>query len=144
MLFCNVELRLSIETKAGKGINIHLLVSPDDPQHVAQIKRFLSKLSFRFVDEAFRCTEDDLRRLGRAHDASIEDDEAALRVGVNQFKVDFNELRDEYEDSAWMRSNVLIAVAGSSNDGTAGLQDAASSFAATRRAIEAFAHIIFT
>ena len=144
MLFCNVELRLSIETKAGKGINIHLLVSPDDPQHVAQIKRFLSKLSFRFVDEAFRCNEDDLRRLGRAHDASIEDDEAVLRAGVNQFKVDFNELRDEYEDSAWMKSNVLIAVAGSSNDGTAGLQDSASSFAATRKAIEAFAHIIFT
>lgn len=144
MLFCNVELRLSIETKASKGINIHLLVSPDDPQHVAQIKRFLSKLSFRFVDEAFRCTEDDLRRLGRAHDASIDDDEAALRAGVNQFKVDFNQLRNEYEDSAWMRSNVLIAVAGSSNDGTAGLQDAASSFAATRRAIEAFAHVIFT
>ena len=114
MLFCNVELRLSIETKASKGINIHLLVSPDDPQHVAQIKRFLSKLSFRFVDEAFQCTEDDLRRLGRSNDASIDDDEAALRAGVNQFKVDFNQLRDEYEDSAWMRSNVLIAVAGSS------------------------------
>lgn len=144
MLFCNVELRLSIETKVSKGINIHLLVSPDDPQHVAQIKRFLSKLSFRFVDEAFRCTEDDLRRLGRAHDASIDDDETALRAGVNQFKVDFNQLKDEYEDSAWMKSNVLIAVAGSSNDGTAGLQDATSSFAATRRAIEAFAHVIFT
>jgi AAA domain, putative AbiEii toxin, Type IV TA system len=144
MLFCNVELRLSIGTKAGAGINIHLLVSPDDPQHVAQINRFLSKLSFRFVDEAFRCTEDDLRRLGRAHDTSIDDDEAALQVGVNQFKVDFNQLREEYEDSAWMRSNVLVAVAGSSNDGTAGLQDAASSFAATRRAIEAFAHVIFT
>lgn len=119
MLFCNVELRLSIETKASKGINIHLLVSPDDPQHVEQIKRFLSKLSFRFVDETFQCTEDDLRRLGRSHDASIDDDEAALRAGVNQFKIDFNQLRDEYEDSAWMRSNVLIAVAGSSNDGTA-------------------------
>src|SRR6185437_1697207 len=65
MLFCNVEMRLSIETKARKGINIHLLVSPDDPQHVEQIKRFLAKLSFWFVDEAFRCTEDDLRRLGR-------------------------------------------------------------------------------
>lgn len=144
MLFCNVELRLSIETKASKGINIHLLVSPDDRRHVAEIRRFLSKLSFRFVDEAFRCTEDDLRRLGRAYDTSIDDDEAALRAGVNQFKVDFNQLRDEYENSAWMRSNVLIAVAGSSNDGTAGLQDAASSFAATRRSIEAFAHVIFT
>lgn len=63
---------------------------------------------------------------------------------MNQFKVDFNQLKDYYEDSAWMRANVLIAVAGSSNDGTAGLQDSSSSFAATRKAIEAFAHVIFT
>jgi hypothetical protein len=144
MIFCNIELRYSIETKASKGINIHLLVSPDDPRHIAEIRRFLSKLTFRFANETFQCTEDDLRRLGRIHDPSIGDDEAALQAGVNQFKVDFNQLKDEYEDSAWMRANVLIAVAGSSNDGTAGLQDPASSFAAIRKAIEAFAHIIFT
>ena len=34
--------------------------------------------------------------------------------------------------------------AGSSNDGTAGLQSESGSFAATRREIESFAHIIFT
>ena len=39
-------------------------------------------------------------------------------------------------------TNTLIAVAGSSNDGTAGLQDETASFAATRKEIEAFAHII--
>jgi energy-coupling factor transporter ATP-binding protein EcfA2 len=143
MLFCNIELRYSIETKASKGINIHLLVSPDDPRHVDEIKRFLAKLKFRFDNDNFVCTEDDLRRLGRAYDPSIKDDEAALQAGVNQFKVDFNQLREEYKDSAWMRKNVLIAVAGSSNDGTAGLQDGSSSFAAMRRTIEACAHIIF-
>ena len=144
MLFCNIELRLSIETKASKGVNIHLLVSPDDPRHGTEIRRFLSKLTFRFAGGNFQCTEDDLRRLGRAYDPSIKDDEAALQTGVNQFKVGFNQLRDEYEDSAWMRKNVLIAVAGSSNDGTAGLQDGSSSFAAVRKTIEASAHIIFT
>jgi hypothetical protein len=144
MLFCNIELRYSIETKASKGINIHLLISPDDPRHTAEIGRFLAKLTFRFANDNFQCTEDGLRRLGRAYDSSTDDDEAALQAGVNQFKVDFNQLRAEYEDSAWMRKNVLIAVAGSSHDGTAGLKDASSSFAAMRRTIEASAHIIFT
>ena len=46
LLFCNVEVRLSIETKTGKGINLHILVSPDDPDHVAQINRYLSQLTF--------------------------------------------------------------------------------------------------
>ena len=144
LLFCNIEMRLTIETRTGKGVNLHLLVSPDDPKHVEELNRFLSRLSFHFSGDNFACTEDDLRRLGRAHDRSIQDEEAGLREGVNQFKVDFTGLRKLYEETSWARQNLLIAVAGSSNDGTAGLQDASASFAATRMEIERFAHIIFT
>ncbi|ORB50493.1 TrlF family AAA-like ATPase [Mycolicibacterium rhodesiae] len=144
LLFCNIEIRLGIETKAGKPVNMHLLVSPDDPEHVQQINRFLSKLTFTFAKDTYCCTPDDLRRLGYAHDASIQDDEAALRAGVNQFKVNFDQLRALYDGTEWAQNNVLIAVAGSSNDGTAGLQDETASFAATRKEIEAFAQIIFT
>jgi len=144
LLFCNIEMRLSIETKGGQGVNLHILVSPDDPEHVEQIRRFLSRLTFYYAKDNFACTESDLRRLGRAHDSSITDDESALRAGVNQFKVEFHQLRKLYEDTEWMQTNALIGVAGSSNDGTAGLQDENASFAATRKEIEAFAHIIFT
>lgn len=144
LLFCNVEMRLTIETKASKGVNIHILVSPDDPDHVAQIKRHMSKLYFRYSNDDYACTESDLVRLGRAHDPSIAEDSAALKAGANQFKVTFNELRQLWEDTEWLQANTLIAVAGSSNDGTAGLQDESASFAATRKEVEAFAHVIFT
>jgi energy-coupling factor transporter ATP-binding protein EcfA2 len=144
LLFCNIEMRLSIETKAGKGINLHILVSPDEQDHVEQIKRHLAKLTFHYAKDDFACSESDLIKLGRAHDPSLTDDESALRAGVNQFKVDFHQLRKLYDDTGWLRDNTLIAVAGSSNDGTAGLQDETASFAATRKEIEAFAHIIFT
>lgn len=30
MIFCTIELRYSSETKASKGVNIHLLLSSDD------------------------------------------------------------------------------------------------------------------
>lgn len=144
LLFCNVEIRLGIETKAGKPVNMHLLVSPDDQDHVEQINRFLSKLTFTFAKDRYSCTPDDLRRLGRAHEPSIDEDEIALQAGVNQFKVNFEQLHELYDATEWAQNNVLIAVAGSSNDGTAGLQDETASFAATRKEIEAFAHIIFT
>jgi hypothetical protein len=137
-------MRLSIETRKSKGINIHLLVSPDDPDHVEQTKRFLSRLEFRYQGDVYKCDENDLRRLGRAHQPGLTDSEQALKVGVNQFKIDFRQFKDAYEDATWMQRNVLIAVAGSSNDGTAGLRDEAQSFAALRREIERFAHIIFT
>lgn len=144
LIFCNIEVRLTIETRSGSGVNLHLLVCPDDPDHVEQVRRFLSGLAFHFAGDNYSCTEDDLRRLGRAHDPSIVDDEAALKAGVNQFKVDFHGLRKRYEETDWARANILIAVAGSSNDGTAGLQDEGASFASTRKEIERFAHIIFT
>jgi energy-coupling factor transporter ATP-binding protein EcfA2 len=144
LLFANIELRLGIETKAGKPVNMHLLVSPDDPEHIDQINRFLSKLTFTFAKDTYCCTPDDLRRLGCAHDSTIQDDEVALQTGVNQFKVNFDQLRKLYDSTEWAQSNVLIAAAGSSNDGTAGLQDETASFAAMRKEIEAFAHIIFT
>jgi energy-coupling factor transporter ATP-binding protein EcfA2 len=144
LVFCNVEMRLSIETKKGKGINLHILVSPDDPSHAAEIKRQLAKLHFHFGREDYACTEADLIRLGRAHDSTVTDDAAALRAGVNQFKVDFSQLRKLYEETEWLQQHTLIAIAGSSNDGTAGLQDADASFAAQRKEFEAFAHIVLT
>jgi hypothetical protein len=46
LLFPNVELRLGIRTKKGNFVNIHLLASSEDADHVKELNRFLSKLSF--------------------------------------------------------------------------------------------------
>lgn len=147
LIFPNVELRLGVGTVRGSPINIHVLVSPDDDDHVAQTKRFLSELSFRAYDEVFRCAPDDLKRLGRAHarasGEAVPDDRTALALGCNQFKVNFDELKDAWGRSAWIRENALIAVAAGSSDGTSGLARDASQ--ATQRAeIEKAAHVIFS
>lgn len=144
MLFPNIELRLSTGTKSGSGVNIHLLVSPDDPEHVEQIRRFLGQLRFSYGGEPYSCSKTDLIRLGRAHDSSQTDDHGAYKSGVNQFKVDFSQLRERYDDSKWMRENALIAVEVGTRSGTSGVADPATSFAALRVEMEAFAHIIFS
>ena len=46
--------------------------------------------------------------------------------------------------SLWVRQNCLVAVAAGERDGTSGLRDEDDSFAALRKSIEAFAHIIFS
>jgi energy-coupling factor transporter ATP-binding protein EcfA2 len=143
LVFPNIELRLSIGTKAQRGVNFHVLVSPEDPEHLREIRRFLGKLSFIYRNERYACKRDELIALGRAVRQELQDDEAAYREGVNQFKVDFNELRRVITESQWVRENTLLGVAGSSSDGTAGMQDDTSSFAAQRIEIEAFCHIIF-
>ena len=143
LLFPNVELRLGVGTHAGSPINIHLLVSPENTDHLERLHSFLANLEFEALGERYRCTPADIMRLGRAHEPTVLTDRRALEVGTNQFKVDLADLRAAMRASVWAQTNILIAVAASSNDGTAGLQGDAS-LARLRREIERAAHIIFS
>jgi hypothetical protein len=100
-LFPNVEMRYGICTAKGSPINVHLLVSPEDPDHVDQIRRFLRTFTFDAFGESFRCDRADLIRLGRAYDKNIQDDASALAAGTNQFKVNPDQLRAEWKRSTW-------------------------------------------
>ncbi|MGH9442850.1 MAG: TrlF family AAA-like ATPase, partial [Thermoanaerobaculia bacterium] len=142
LLFPNVEMRLTVETKKGRAVNLHLLFSPDDPDHVDQIERILRFLIFNFDGRDYCCSETELIELGRAFDPKQTSPEGALRTGANQFKVDISQIRKLLQSDSWFQNNCLIAVAGGLSDGTSGLQED-SAFAATRQEIERLAHIIF-
>ncbi|MBW8077856.1 MAG: ATP-binding protein, partial [Gallionella sp.] len=144
LIFPNVELRLSIETSKASAVNIHLLFSPHDSDHVDRIKRFLLEFEFSYLGEPYRCQRSDLIRLGRAHKPELTDDEAARSEGANQFKVNFDQLKQAWSKNEWIKKNTLIAVAGGEKDGTSGLRDATASFAAQRKNVEGLAHIVFS
>lgn len=141
LIFPNVEVRLEAATAKGGFVNLHLFVSPEDPNHVDELQRLLSRLRFNAMGDRFDCTRTDLIRLGKKADPDITDDNAALSYGASQFKVNFPELREVYNESDWAKRNILFAVAGGASDGTSGVRDAADQV--TRRVIESFAHIIF-
>lgn len=143
LVFPNIELRLTVETKGRVGINLHLLVCPDDPNHVSLVQEKLGRLTFKYASDVIPCSDDGLARLGRAHrrDSALPES-AALSEGANQFKVDLGQLREVYEGDAWLQSNVLVAVA-AGNDGLGGLSQDAS-FHAHREELGRFAHIIFS
>src|SRR6185436_11143537 len=88
LVFPNVEFRLTIETEKLKGINLHLLFSPSDSNHVEEIKRVLRTFTFEFRDRQYSCEIESLKALGRAFDPTQKDDRGALQQGVNQFKLD--------------------------------------------------------
>jgi hypothetical protein len=140
LLFPNIEVRLDVAAKSG-FVNLHLLVSPEDPNHIDEIRRFLSRLQFNAHGDRFDCTRADLVRLGKASDTSIVDKNAALVRGAGQFKVNFDGLRKAFKESAWANENILIAVASGSGDGTSGIRDASDQ--TIRQEIEKFAHVIF-
>lgn len=141
LIFPNVELRLDVAAKSG-FVNVHLLVSPEDPDHLNQLRKILSRLRFQAHGDHFDCTRDDLIALGKRSDPNITDDRAALKYGATQFKVNFSDLRRIFHESDWMKKNILVAVAGGTGDGTSGVSKAAD--ATIRQEIERFAHIIFS
>jgi hypothetical protein len=141
LLFPNIELRLDVAAKSG-FVNIHLLVSPEDSDHLAEVNRVLKRLQFGAHSDRFDCTRDELIKLGKRADPAIINDGAALRHGATQFKVNFDQLRRVIHESEWAKKNILIAVAGGVGDGTSGLRQAADT--TVRQEIEKFAHIIFT
>jgi AAA domain, putative AbiEii toxin, Type IV TA system len=140
LLFPNVELRLDLGTKKGNQVNIHLLVSPEDPDHVVELERFLGRLKFRAFDDDFACTPAELIRLGRKHDPNASSDRDALAKGTNQFKVSREDLLDKYNAISWAKENILIAIAGGA-DGTSGVQEAAD--ATIRQEAEKASQAIF-
>jgi hypothetical protein len=141
LLFPNIELRLDVAAKTG-FVNVHLLVSPEDPEHLLEVKRILKRLQFHAFSDRFDCTREELIKLGKRADPTITDDGAALRHGATQFKVNFDQLRKVIDESEWAKNNILVAVAGSAGDGTSGVRQAAD--ATVRQEIEKFAHIIFS
>jgi energy-coupling factor transporter ATP-binding protein EcfA2 len=141
LVFPNVELRLDVATAKGGFVNLHLFVSPEDPQHLDELRRLLSRLQFKVMQDCFDCTRADLIRLGKKADPNIADKRAALAYGANQFKVNFQKLREVFSESGWAKQNILIAVAGGATDGTSGVREAADQ--TIRREIEGFAHVIF-
>jgi len=141
LIFPNVELRLDVATAKGGFVNLHLFLSPEDTQHVEELRRLLSRLRFNVMHDSFDCTRADLIRLGKNADPTITDDRAALSYGANQFKVNFQRLRELFSGSGWAKKNILIAVAGGATDGTSGVREAADQ--TIRREIEGFAHVIF-
>jgi hypothetical protein len=140
LIFPNIEVRLGVAAKSG-FVNLHLLVSPEDPDHLAEVQRILTRLQFNAHGDCFDCTRADLIRLGKRADPKIQDERAALAHGATQFKVSFTQLQEVVGESDWAKKNILIAVAGGAGDGTSGVSQAAD--ATVRQEIEKFSHIIF-
>lgn len=141
-LFPNVELRLGVGLPQGSAVNAHLMCAPE---HVDELDRVLRELTFRGSEQrTYRCTPEELRVLGTVHLGTADPDPAAaFAAGVNQFKVNLDDIERLVTEDAWARRNLLFGVAAGQGDGTSGLQND-SGFASTRQRIERLAHVIFS
>lgn len=142
LLFPNIEFRLAPPTEKATAVNIHLLVSPDDPNHEIEILQALARLSWKFGPANYSCVPEQLTKFGYACDSSIVSERKALETGVNQFRVDFTSLRDWHNGEPWLLRNSLVAVS-AGNDGLSAFRTDGA-WAALRKEITRFSDIIFS
>jgi energy-coupling factor transporter ATP-binding protein EcfA2 len=141
LVFPNIEFRLSPFTSDNKALNAHLLVSPDDPCHVEEIRNALSNLQFDADGGPYRCDADGLMRLGRRRDSGL-DGRAAFRRGVEQFTPSFETFKRWWESEAWLRKNSIVVFDGTGDDGVSGIRGAR--WASVREDVCRFSNAIFS
>ena len=121
LVFPNIEFRLTPSTSSGNPINIHILISPDDVDHVDRVKEALIHLTVEIKHTNIGCDHSGLVRLGKIHRGKSCPEQLAYKEGIGQFKVDVVPFLEWYGSQHWLRENSLLAVAGG-NDGLAGLR----------------------
>lgn len=142
LLLPNIEFRISPPNDRARAVNIHLLVSPDDPNHEAEINNALGRLTWTYNRRNYSCLPDQLRAFGRAFDPTAVDDRAAMRTGATQFKPDFSALRDWFHKEHWLLQNAIVAVS-AGTDGLSGfLND--GGWAGHREEIARFSQMLFS
>lgn len=123
LLFPNIELRLAVATKTS-FVNVHLLVSPEDPGYLSEVKRILKRLQFHAFNDRFDCTREELIKLGKRAAPAINDDGVAPVMARRSSRSTSTNC-----ETLSLRANVkeehLIAVAGGEGDGTSGVRQAA-------------------
>lgn len=141
LLIPNIEFRFAPPSDKGTAVNIHLLVSPDDPEHEKRILEALLRLSWKYKDGTYSCVPDQLAAFGKAFDPSIVADNAALSKGVEQFKVDFTAFRAWFDNEPWLKQQSIVAVS-AGDDGLSGFLKQGG-WAAHREEITRFSHLLF-
>ena len=142
LLIPNIEFRVAPPSDKATALNIHLLISPDDPNHENEITNALGRLTWLYGKRNYSCLPDQLVALGRAFNPGVKDDCDALSIGALQFKVDFTTFRKWITGEPWLLQNSLVAVA-AGDDGLSGFQiDGA--WAGFREEITRFSRIIFS
>jgi len=142
LLVPNIEFRMAPPSDKATAINIHLLVSPNDPKHEEEITNALGRLTWRYGKGNYSCLPDQLENLGRAFNPTVVSERDALAAGVLQFKVDFTTFRNWLEGEPWLNQNSLVAVS-AGEDGLSGFQRDGA-WGGYREEITRFSRVLFS
>jgi len=118
-LIPNIELRVLPVTDKGKLVNLHCLFNPE---YVDKLEDdFFSSIEMSIGDDVYKMNKTGLTRLGKSKQPQL-DDLAAYKLGLNNFVVSSESLRNLFKKKPILRTNAITIVTNSNNDGASGFQ----------------------
>ncbi|MBV1928202.1 MAG: hypothetical protein KUG81_01655, partial [Gammaproteobacteria bacterium] len=146
LIMPNIEFRLSLRGKNGQ-MNIHLLINPNDPDHVNRIEDALARLQFTSNEQPYSCNDAGFRSLGKAvlkqnHELGKHCETAFLKKGLSKFSPSFEDFKKWYKREAWLNRNSIIVVP--NGDDGLGIIPTDSDGSELRNEISRFADAIFS
>lgn len=148
LILPNVEMRCQ-PIANDSPINIHFIFNPDIVDSLES--RFFSKLSMSFSTTDYSAAKDELIRLGKKSDDTL-DDNTAYKKGIELFVPELSTIKKVFENDQELRNNTLIFVSNSTGDGVSGAanhsdyitKDKSSQLTAFRQDIYNFVDGIFS
>ena len=119
LILPNIELRI-LPAASEAPINIHVIFDPALSTNEIE-QRFLSKLEYKYDDIPYSATRSRLIDLGKKLEPSIVDDFCAEKKAVDQFVINFSDLRKLFDNDRKLREQAIIAVSNKSTDGASGI-----------------------
>ncbi|MHC6178779.1 TrlF family AAA-like ATPase [Clostridium sp. JNZ X4-2] len=116
MIVPNVEMRVQ-PIASESPINIHFIFNPVIIDSIED--RFFSKISFKYGLTDFSAAHSELIRLGKTIDSSLNTDRA-YHKGIEQYVPSFDKIQELFSSDLDLRSNTVILVSNSTNDGVSG------------------------
>lgn len=145
LLLPNIEFRAMPNTLDGKALNIHLLISPSDENHIYEIKRALKNLQIGYTTNGkmkqYGCIREELIEFARAQKPSLESGEAAYKFGIEQFKPSYKEIFAWLRNEGWLLENSLVGVT-NGKDGISELPP--DGFSSVRDELLTNSHFVFS
>jgi hypothetical protein len=119
-IFPNVELRLLPVTDSGRLVNFHCIFNPE---YVANLDNdFFASLSHTGHDQEYKMNHHGIIALGKSIDTQISDDAAAYKIGVMNFVVSHQAIKELLNTNSNLKNNVITVVSNSNNDGASAFQ----------------------
>lgn len=118
----NVELRVVPVTDSGRLVNLHCIFNPSFADRLAE--EFFTEIKFSDGGGSrYSMTRQGMVRFGQSLDQGLNTDDEKYMKGVANFVVSHGDLEKLWNHNADLRSNCMVVVSNSSNDGASAFQE---------------------